>query len=64
LNCIGRPAPRRQGEYIRDLIASPEVWDDAGYQVRIVEKEIQTYGEEIVPEITVEYNDSRCISFQ
>jgi hypothetical protein len=32
--------------------------------VRVTNQSIQTYGEEIIPEITIEYNNERCINFQ
>ena len=64
MRCLGRAAPRRMGEYIRDLIASPEVFDEDGTAVRVVADNVQTYGDEIVPEITVEYSNERCIKFQ
>jgi hypothetical protein len=62
--CIGRPSPRRTAEYIGGLIYSPEVYDEDGTQVRVSNQSIQTYGEEIIPEITIEYNNERCINFQ
>jgi hypothetical protein len=62
--CIGRPAPRRTAEYIGGLIYSPEVYDEDGVQVRVTNQSTQTYGEEIIPEITIEFNNERCINFQ
>jgi hypothetical protein len=62
--CVGRPSPRRTAEYIGALIYSPEVYDEDGTQVRVSNQSIQTYGEEIIPEITIEYNNERCINFQ
>lgn len=64
MRCLGRAAPRRMAEFIRDLIGSPEVWDEDGEAVRVVTSSVQTYGDEIIPEITVEYNNARCIKFQ
>ena len=59
----GRPGARRQLEYVRDLVNSPEVYDENGTPVYVVSKVINIYGDEVVPEIVIEYTDDRCISY-
>jgi hypothetical protein len=64
LRCEGRTAKRNEGQYLRDLVSSPEVWDEDGVRVRVTNQTLRFRGEDVTPEITVEYNDETCINFQ
>ena len=64
LRCEGRTARRNEGQYLRDLVNSPEVWDEDNVRVRVTNQTMRFRGEEVTPEITVEYNDETCINFQ
>ena len=62
LRMTGRTGARDQLQYIRDLVSSDEVYDEDGSKVYVVSKVVRIYGDEVTPEIVVEYKNDRCIS--
>jgi hypothetical protein len=59
----GRPGARSQLQYLRDLVNATEVYDEDGNKVYVLSKVIRMYGDEVTPEITIEYKDDRCIKY-